>query len=94
MSRASYKGLRIEWYSDECASPLPKLQDLPKKTNAASTRSRETPTINRFQMLDIDNDTIEDESSNAEEDDPTMTSGFSSLQTSRRTPWGVSTAAD
>jgi hypothetical protein len=28
MSRQSYKGLRVDWYPDECAAPLPKL-DLP-----------------------------------------------------------------
>jgi len=37
MSRLSYKGLRVDWYPDECAAPLPKL-DLPSYNNMAQPK--------------------------------------------------------
>jgi len=39
MSRQSYKGLRVDWYPDECAAPLPKL-DLPSYNNNNMTQSK------------------------------------------------------
>lgn len=93
MSRAMYKGLRIDWYPDECALPLPKLQNAIKKKNVPPPETKETPMINRFQLLNMDDEATADGSSFEEDDNPTMTSGFSPLQTSRRTPWDVPTAA-
>ncbi|KAL8906329.1 MAG: hypothetical protein Q9207_002104 [Kuettlingeria erythrocarpa] len=89
MSRAKYKGMRIEWYPDECALPLPKMQNSTKKQSAPPPKRPEAPMINRFQMLnmDEDGDATENGSSLAEDEDPTMSSGFTSLQASRRTPW-------
>ncbi|KAL8924453.1 MAG: hypothetical protein Q9208_004061 [Pyrenodesmia sp. 3 TL-2023] len=89
MSRAKYKGMRIEWCPDECAMPLPKMQNNIKKQSAPPPKKVEAPTINRFHMLnmDEDGDSTEDGSTLPEGDDPTMSSGFTSLQASRRTPW-------
>lgn len=89
MSRAKYKGMRIEWYPDECALPLPKMQNSTKKQSAPPPKRPETPMMNRFQMLNVDEDgdATEDGSSLPEGDDPTTSSGFTSLQASRRTPW-------
>ncbi len=89
MSRAKYKGMKIEWYPDECALPLPKMQNSTKKQIAPPPERPEPLMINRFQMLNLDEDgdVTEDGSSLPEDDDPTMSSGFTSLQASRRTPW-------
>lgn len=57
MSRGTYKGLRIEWYPDECAAPLMKPPTfkgrdmrgvLPAKATTSSSLS------NRFGVLNID----------------------------------------
>ena len=68
MSRGAYKGARIEWYPDECAVPLPKVQYLPKKENAPQPPKQTNTMINRFQMLNLDDGT-EDGSEGAEEGD-------------------------
>ena len=66
MSRAAYKGMRIEWYPDECALPLPKTPYFPKKA-AKATDVKHTPTmLNRFQLLNIDGANDE---SDTEDDD-------------------------
>lgn len=67
MSRAAYKGMRIEWYADECAQPLPKMQHLPKKENVAAPAKRPSTTVNRFQMLNMDGT---EDGSEDEEDEP------------------------
>lgn len=54
MSRGTYKGMRIEWYPDECAQPLPKTQYIPKKENASLPATKLNPMVNRFQMLNMD----------------------------------------
>lgn len=90
MSRAMYKGMKIEWYPDECALPLPNLQNDNKK-EPSPPKAKEMQMINRFQMLDMDDDNTEGGSSLAEDDDPTLSSGFTPLQTSRRTPWNLPT---
>lgn len=54
MSRAVYKGMRIEWYADECAQPLPKMPQPPKKENVAQPMKKVSTTVNRFQMLNLD----------------------------------------
>ncbi|KAH6698972.1 hypothetical protein BKA61DRAFT_621766 [Leptodontidium sp. MPI-SDFR-AT-0119] len=65
MSRATYKGAKIEWDSDECAGPLQRpyqsRENLPvkkKKENAAPK--------NRFELLNLDDD--DDEADSAEDD--------------------------
>ena len=65
MSRAMYKGMRIEWYADECALPLPKMQHVPKKENVPAPVKKPSTTVNRFQMLNLDG--TEDESEEDEE---------------------------
>lgn len=52
MSRSLYKGLRIEWYPDDCATPLP--QPLPRLYQ----RLQNSPTnpmksVNRFSVLEF-----------------------------------------
>lgn len=93
MSRAMYRGMRIEWYPDECALPLPKAQNTPRKDNAPTPKSRTTPMVNRFQMLNVDDDATEDGSSFGDGGDETMTMGFSPLKGSRRSPWDLPTDA-
>ncbi|EEH19699.2 hypothetical protein PABG_01958 [Paracoccidioides brasiliensis Pb03] len=64
MSRLAYKGMKIEYYPDECAGPLPKVQYVPKKVAPAPPVRKAAPMTNRFQMLNMDG---EDDSE--EEDD-------------------------
>lgn len=91
MSRAAYKGMRIEWYPDECSQPLPKMQSAPKKGNLAPQPKKFTPAINRFQMLNMDNDGTEDGSEETDEE-PTVLSDLSSMNiNSRRSPWNPRT---
>ena len=54
MSRGTYKGMRIEWYPDECAQPLPNIQHVPKKENGILPARKLNPMVNRFQMLNMD----------------------------------------
>ena len=91
MSRAAYKGMRIEWYPDECAQSLPKMQFAPKRENTQQLPKKPQPMVNRFQMLNIDG--TEDSSEENEEDDPTALIGFSALRLNHRSPWNASTVA-
>ena len=54
MSRSSYKGMKIEWYQDKCAQPLLQGQYNSKNERLALTVKRLNPTVNRFQMLNMD----------------------------------------
>jgi hypothetical protein len=63
MSRAPYKGLKVEWYPDECANPLPKPQErTPAPVSAgqqakprAQNQSRQVSNAsNLFSLLDMD----------------------------------------
>jgi len=76
MSRGAYKNARIEWYPDQCAQPLPKIQHVPKKENSAPPVKNLNPMVNRFQMLNMDG--TEDGS---EEDDESENPQFKSLHT-------------
>lgn len=49
-----YKGMKIEWYPDECARPLPKVQHQPRKESVAAPAKKSNPMVNRFQMLNMD----------------------------------------
>lgn len=87
MSRAAYKGMRIEWYPDECAQPLPRMQYAPKKDNAAQPAKKVNPMVNRFQMLNMDGTENGDEDSSDEEstDGPSALGSFSPMN--HRSPW-------
>ncbi|KAI9719819.1 MAG: hypothetical protein M1812_003308 [Candelaria pacifica] len=54
MSRGSYKGMRIEWYPDECAAPLPKPQHVAKKANGPLPSDNTKPMANRFNLLNME----------------------------------------
>ncbi|KAL8821425.1 MAG: hypothetical protein Q9223_000528 [Gallowayella weberi] len=92
MSRAMYRGMRIDWYPDECALPLPKVQNPSRREMAPTPKPKTTPMVNRFQMLNMDEDATDD-SSFEDEGDGTTTPGFSPLKSSRRSPLDLSTAA-
>lgn len=53
MSRLPYKGMKIEYYPDECAEPLPKIQRTPRERQPQPVKKL-NPAANRFQMLNID----------------------------------------
>ena len=83
-------GMKIEWYPDECAQPLPKMQNHLKKENQRLRQiQKPTAAINRFQMLGIDGS--EDGSSGEEE--PTVSSDFSPLRIGARSPWNPGSVA-
>jgi len=54
MSRTVYKGMRIEYYPDECAGPLPQ----PKKAHTPVTRMpmKPAPVVNQYALLDTGSD--------------------------------------
>ena len=94
MSRLTYKGMKIEWYPDECSQPLPKIQHAPKKENLPPPQPKKfTSAMNRFQMLNMDNDGTEDSSEETDEE-PTLLSDLSSMNISNhRSPWNPRTVA-
>lgn len=53
ISRVAYKGMKIGFYPDECAGPLPKVQTPPKSEIAAPMKKAD-PLVNRFQILSVD----------------------------------------
>lgn len=94
MSRLTYKGMKIEWYPDECSRPLPRVQYGPKKENLAPPQPKKfTSAMNRFQMLNMDNDGTEDGSEETDEE-PTLLSDLPSMKiSSHRSPWNPRTVA-
>ncbi|KAF2007134.1 hypothetical protein P154DRAFT_550763 [Amniculicola lignicola CBS 123094] len=58
MSRTSYKGLRIDWYPDDCAAPLPK-PDL--RVQTPSVPVKPVPIVNRYTLLDMDGSEVDSE---------------------------------
>jgi hypothetical protein len=78
MSRAIYKGLRIDWYPDECAGPLPHVQEkviaasLPPQMPAAQlfseARKKNAKSSNLYALLDMD-EAEESDSSTDEENE-------------------------
>ncbi|KAH0542860.1 hypothetical protein FGG08_002815 [Glutinoglossum americanum] len=74
MSRGGYKGIKIEWYADECAAPWPKKEFTQRKENVPPP-TKKTPTMtNRFDLLNMDG------TEDGEDDDTTdltVTSDFS-----------------
>ena len=91
MSRAAYKGMKIEWYPDECAQPLPRKPTAPKKECVPQLPKKPQPMVNRFQMLNMDG--TEDGSDEDEEDGPPALAGFSQLGKNHRSPWNATTVA-
>ncbi|KAL2012702.1 hypothetical protein VTN00DRAFT_227 [Thermoascus crustaceus] len=53
MSRVTYKGMKIGFYPDECAGPIPRVQAVPKNETAAPVKKVDPP-VNRFQILSVD----------------------------------------
>jgi len=67
MSRALYKGLKIEWYPDECAAPIPKITEpiaapaIPQK-GSMSMKQPKTSSSNLYSLLDLDESDVEEDS--------------------------------
>ncbi|KAE8130905.1 hypothetical protein BDV38DRAFT_265914 [Aspergillus pseudotamarii] len=75
MSRLTYKRMRIAFYPDECAEPLPKLTNgLKKEPQVPSKKS--VSALNRFQLLSLDG---------AEEDETDHDHGQAGLDDYRKT---------
>jgi hypothetical protein len=89
MSRAMYKGLRIEWYPDECAQPLLKTPYTPRKENPQRSVKKSNPVTNRFQMLNMDGteDGTDDASEEEAGDIPSGLASFSPI--GHRSPWNT-----
>ncbi|KAF2268030.1 hypothetical protein CC78DRAFT_34174 [Lojkania enalia] len=70
MSRTAYKGLRIEWYPDECATPLPRP---PSKVQSSMqpVLMKPMPIMNRYALLDMDGSDVDSDS-----EDSFVTSGI------------------
>ena len=64
MSRTAYKGLRIDWYPDECAAPLPR--PLRKQPSTQSIPVKSVPIANRYTLLDTGSDLDSDSDSDGE----------------------------
>lgn len=71
MSRQPYKGLRIDWYPDECSGPLPKVQ-VPTHSAPVQTKRPEKSHANLYAAL-LDVDGTEDASE--DDDNDTIPSG-------------------
>lgn len=93
MSRAVYKGMRIEWYPDECAQPLPKIQYTPKKETVQPAPKKSQP-VNRFDVLNMDGTEDGDEDGSDEEESAEATSleDFSA-PINHRSPWNARVVA-
>ena len=77
MSRAAYKGMKIEWYSDECSKPLQEILHAPKKVKQAAPQPKKfASAMNRFQMLNMDGTESDLEET---EEKPALLSDFSSM---------------
>ncbi|KAF2687407.1 hypothetical protein K458DRAFT_415662 [Lentithecium fluviatile CBS 122367] len=71
MSRTPYKGLRIDWYPDECAAPLPRPSPSPKAHGAPpAIPMKPMPITNPYTLLDTGS-----ERESESEDDSYMSSG-------------------
>ena len=68
MSRTAYKGIRIDYYPDDCAAPLPRSNRV--QTTASRVSSKPMPVMNQYALLDTGSDTCSDSA-----DDSYMTNG-------------------
>lgn len=93
MSRASYKGLKLEWDDDECSLPLPEPKPVPSVSAVPKTKISKNP-VNRFQLLGIDGDDTEDgrEEDDDDDDDAMSTTNMTALTIDARTPWDASSS--
>lgn len=91
MSRGAYKGMKIEWYPDECSQPLPKSQRVPKKENIAPRPKTLTSAMNRFQMLNMDG--TDDDSEEAEQESTVLSDLASMNISNHQSPWNPGTVA-
>ncbi|KAH7321930.1 hypothetical protein BKA65DRAFT_513285 [Rhexocercosporidium sp. MPI-PUGE-AT-0058] len=73
MSRATYKGSKIEWDKDECAGPLERPYQSREKL-IVNKKKENTPLKNRFELLNLDDNDGEEDST---EDDELDHSGIS-----------------
>lgn len=64
-SRMPYKLMRIEYYPDECAEPLPRIQHFPRKETPRPVKKL-NPMANRFEMLHLEDES--DDGSDGTED--------------------------
>lgn len=71
MSRTAYKGLRIDYYPDECAEPLP-VRPTMKKYTTPSPALKSKAITNVYALLDTGSDVDSDSNS---EDDSYITEG-------------------
>ena len=54
-SRKSYHGVRIEWYPDDCADPLPDLTPRPRMAQLRASAISPVPRLtNRYRLLHVD----------------------------------------
>ena len=90
LSRLAYKGNKIEWFPDECSSPLPK-QPPPKKESAAQQVRKVNTPSNRFQMLNMDGTEDNSDGDSAESENETMLPAFSGMKINHRSPWNPTT---
>jgi hypothetical protein len=70
MSRSLYKGMRIDWWPDECALPLPR-PPMKAHNTAPAVNMKPMPIANRYTLLDTGSGTDTES-----EDDSFMTSGI------------------
>ncbi|TPX08966.1 uncharacterized protein E0L32_009545 [Thyridium curvatum] len=61
MSRALYKGSKIEWDVDECAQPYDPEPVLKPRRNSQPRKAAANPMLNRFQLLNLDDGDEEDD---------------------------------
>lgn len=92
MSRAVYKGMRIEWYPDECAHPLPKMQYTPKKEPIQPAPKKSQP-VNRFDVLNMDGTEDGDEDGSDEETAEAPSLADFSAPLNHRSPWNARVVA-
>ena len=85
MSRGAYKSMKIEWFPDECAQPLPKTMPTPHKQTPQPTTKKNNPMANRFEMLNIDGT---EDGSLSDNDDKDQLTGFTSFN--RGGSWAAS----
>lgn len=78
--------MRIEWYPDECAQSLPKVQHAPRKENAPQPTKKLNPMVNRFQMLNMDG-TEDGDEDGSDEEPAKVIAAFSPMN--HRSPWNA-----
>lgn len=70
----TYKGFKIEWDIDECAAPLERPTQHRKEN--VPPKKKDAPPMNRFHLLNLDDDEHDEESSALGDDDEHDSSGI------------------